>query len=73
MMGTGMATQCIESGQIIRVDGDRGTVTLVDEVEETAVLQPATEPQPVSNVCKKALLALVIGAVIGLIWWKRRR
>jgi pyruvate,water dikinase len=34
VMGTGVATQRIENGDLIRVDGDRGTVTLVDEVDE---------------------------------------
>jgi pyruvate,water dikinase len=32
VMGTGNATQRIENGEQIRVDGDRGTVTLVDRV-----------------------------------------
>jgi len=33
VMGTGAATQRIENGQLIRVDGDRGTVTLLDKVD----------------------------------------
>jgi len=33
VMGTGVATQRIENGEHIRVDGDRGTVTLVDKVD----------------------------------------
>jgi pyruvate,water dikinase len=73
VMGTGVATQRIKSGQLIRVDGDSGTVTLVDEVDETAISQPSTSPQTASNLRKKALLALIIGAVIGFVWWKRRR
>jgi pyruvate,water dikinase len=35
VLGTGIATTRIRSGQIIRVDGDAGTVTLVDETDET--------------------------------------
>jgi hypothetical protein len=31
-MGTGVATQRIENGQLIQVDGYHGTVKLVDEV-----------------------------------------
>jgi pyruvate,water dikinase len=34
VMGTGAATQRIKSGQLIQVDGDKGTVTLVDEADE---------------------------------------
>jgi pyruvate,water dikinase len=33
VMGTGVATQRIKSGELVRVDGDRGTVTLVDKVD----------------------------------------
>ncbi|MCP4164864.1 MAG: phosphoenolpyruvate synthase [Chloroflexi bacterium] len=73
VMGTGVATQRIENGQLIRVDGDNGTVTLVDEVDEAIDMQPAVQPQTTSNVRAKALLAVVIAAVVGFIWWKRRR
>ena len=33
VMGTGNATQRIENGEYIRVDGDRGTVTLVERMD----------------------------------------
>jgi phosphohistidine swiveling domain-containing protein len=33
VMGTGVATQRIKNGQVIRVDGNNGTVTLVDEAD----------------------------------------
>ena len=36
VMGTGVATERIQSGMILVVDGDAGTVTLVDEVESLA-------------------------------------
>jgi len=73
VMGTGEATQRIENGQLINIDGDSGTVTLVDEVEEAVDTQPTSQPQPTSHVRKKALLVLVIGAVVGFILWKKRR
>lgn len=78
VMGTGVATQRIESGQRIQIDGDAGTVTLLDGagVEEHAQpsMQPAAETQTASNEQRKALLALAAGAVVGLVvWWKRRR
>ena len=73
VMGTGEATQRIENGQLISVDGDSGTVTLVDELDEVAEIQPAAQPQPDSHIRKKALLILVISAVVGFILWRRRR
>ena len=74
VMGTGVATQRIENGQLIRVDGDRGTVTLVDDLAEMADMRPlATQSLETSNVPKKALLALIVSAVIGFVWWKRHR
>jgi pyruvate,water dikinase len=39
VMGTGNATQRIVSGQKIQVDGDAGTVTLVDPSSDGAILQ----------------------------------
>lgn len=72
VMGTGNATQRIKSGMILTVDGDAGTVTLVDEVDEIETEQ-AVLKSTVSNTRKKALLVLVVAAVVGFIWWKRRR
>ncbi len=76
VMGTGEATQRIENGQLIRVDGDSGTVTLVDQVDVvdtvSAADTAATQPQATSTMRKKAILALVVGMVVGIILWKRR-
>jgi pyruvate,water dikinase len=68
VMGTGEATQRIKSGQVIQVDGDTGKVTLVDEVERAA----DTELPSRSMVPKQLLMALVAGAALGLLWWRRR-
>ena len=73
VMGTGNATQRIESGQQIRVDGNSGTVTLVEEENVTARMQPPAQAQTTSNIRKKALLALLIAALVGFVCWKRRR
>ncbi len=72
VMGTGVATERIKSGMLLAVDGDAGTVTLVDEVDESVEMK-SSEPPTSSNARKKALLAMVVGAVIGFVWWKRRR
>ena len=34
VMGTGVATERIQSGMMLAVDGDAGTVTLLDEADE---------------------------------------
>jgi pyruvate,water dikinase len=74
VMGTGVATQRIQSGQRIRVDGDNGAVTLLDEVG--AELEEATETQPEpqrSGASKKTLLVLAVAALGLAVWWKKRR
>jgi phosphohistidine swiveling domain-containing protein len=77
VMGTGVATQRIESGQLVRVDGDRGTVTLVDEADaqeyETMQAQRVAEKKAAAKK-RKVILALVAGiAVVLALWWKKRR
>lgn len=80
VMGTGVATQRIQDGQRIQVDGDTGTVTLLDvgALEEAPAIQPATqppiEPRAVLTGRKTALLVLAAGVAVGLvIWWKGHR
>ena len=75
VMGTGVATQRITSGQRIQVDGDTGTVTLLDEITSEEQMQPAEETLPARNaIQRKVLLTLVVGVVIGfVIWWKKRK
>ncbi|MCB0177252.1 MAG: hypothetical protein KDI62_03405, partial [Anaerolineae bacterium] len=69
VMGTGVATQRIRSGQHLHIDGDQGTVTLVDEV--------SAEPKEDSGPQKKPFpwrRWLAVGSVIGLaVWWIKRR
>ncbi len=76
VMGAWVATERIKSGMMLTVDGDAGTVTLIDEVdpaeEERRLAQKQAEEQAKAKR-KKAALALIVGAIIGFIWWKRRR
>ncbi|MDJ0754476.1 MAG: PEP/pyruvate-binding domain-containing protein [Ardenticatenaceae bacterium] len=74
VLGTGVATQRIQSGQQIRVDGDNGTVTLIDEVDpqEEKMLQAQQDMQV--NKQRKIFWALaVVLAAILILWWKKRR
>jgi phosphohistidine swiveling domain-containing protein len=77
VLGTGVATRRIRSGQRIHIDGDAGTVTLLDGMDATTE-QPSTEPGSETGTSSNArtalLLALVSGAVIGAVArWKSRR
>jgi phosphoenolpyruvate synthase/pyruvate phosphate dikinase len=77
-LGTGVATQRIRSGQMIRVDGDAGTVTLLDATGEADTRQSVADPLLKSsttwNVRTAAFVALVAGAMVGIaVWWRTRR
>ncbi|MBX3051626.1 MAG: hypothetical protein KF753_09145 [Caldilineaceae bacterium] len=76
VMGTGVATERIRSGMRLAVDGDAGTVTLMDEVNGNPATQKLTEPIGGRRATKgrKPLWAMAIGAALVLIlWWRRRR
>lgn len=75
VMGTGVATGRIRSGMMLTVDGDAGTVTLVDEVDEHQLAGMHAEQLAEKQAAKKRkkILALAIGAAVVLaVWWKRR-
>jgi pyruvate,water dikinase len=76
VMGTGEATQRIKDGELIRVDGDGGKVTLVGRIdpqeEETKQAQRLAEKQAAARK-RKALIVLAAAAVVALVWWKKRR
>src|SRR5215208_3876823 len=78
VLGTGVATSRIRSGQSVQVDGDAGTVTLLDGPSTTYAEQSLPEPvlrahgQSVSTRTG-ALFALATGAVVGAAIWRRRR
>jgi phosphohistidine swiveling domain-containing protein len=79
VLGTGVATRRILSGQSVRVDGDAGTVTLLDGPGASDAEQPPTEPVfrahgPGVSTKVVALFALAIGAMVAVaIWWRKRR
>ena len=79
VLGTGVATRRIRSGQSVQVDGDAGTVTLLDGPSTTDAEQSL--PEPVFRTYglgvstrTVALFALATGAVVAAaIWWRQRR
>jgi rifampicin phosphotransferase len=79
VLGTGVATRRIRSGQSVQVDGDAGTVTLLDGSGTKDDEQ--TLPERVSRTYglgvstrMVARFALAIGAVVAAaIWWMKRR
>jgi phosphohistidine swiveling domain-containing protein len=78
VLGTGVATRRIRSEQNVRVDGDAGTVTLVDAADEPAAERASAEPAPVAdaspNATRRAVgLALATGVGVGLAVWLMRR
>jgi phosphohistidine swiveling domain-containing protein len=72
VLGTGIATTRIRSGQTIRVDGDAGTVTLVDGTDEADAAQRSPEPKGhgLPSARTVALVALAAGAVVAA--WRRK-
>jgi pyruvate,water dikinase len=79
VLGTGVATRRIRSGQSVQVDGDAGTVTLLDGSSTTDAEQSLPEPVVRTNglgVSPRtvALFALATGAVVAAaIRWRQRR
>jgi phosphohistidine swiveling domain-containing protein len=69
VLGTAVATRRIHSGQMIKVDGDAGTVTLVDGKEPEEI-----EPVVDSSQRSKIIAGAVGGAAaVGLTAWLVRR
>jgi rifampicin phosphotransferase len=77
VLGTGTATTRIRSGQTILVDGDAGTVTLVDGAYGAEAAQRSSEPEPKGHDLPSgrtvAMFALMAGAVIAVHAWLRNR
>jgi pyruvate,water dikinase len=76
VLGTGIATTRIRPGQTIRVDGDAGTVTLLDGVDEADAARPSPEPEGrgLPSARTVALFALAAGIVVaGAAWLRNRR
>lgn len=72
VMGTGVATERINSGMMLAIDGDKGTVTLLDEMDNAEEVRPSPS-ETSTNRSKKAVLVAIVSIIAGLIWWKKRR
>jgi pyruvate,water dikinase len=70
VLGTNVATRRIPDGARVRVDGDAGTVTLLDEVDEHA--EPDAAPAPRRRRVG-VVLAAAAALALGVAWWRRRR
>jgi rifampicin phosphotransferase len=79
VLGTGVATRRIRSGQSVQVDGDAGTVTLLDGSGTKDAEQSLPESEVRAHVLgvstrMVAHFALAIGAMVAVaIWWRKRR
>jgi pyruvate,water dikinase len=79
VLGTGVATRRIHSGQSVQVDGDAGTVTLLDGPGTTHAEQSLPETVFRAHGLGESartvvLFALASGAVIAAAtWWRKRR
>ena len=74
VLGTGVATRRIKSGQRVRVDGDAGTVTLLGGADGAVAGSLAPETAGARKGPGAGRLALGIGAAAGIAlwWWKKR-
>ena len=77
MLGTGVATRRIQSGQSVQVDGDAGKVTLLDGRDEPDPARPSCE-QPLKlagflSAKTLAFFALTAGAVVAADRWRKQR
>jgi pyruvate,water dikinase len=76
VLGTGVATRRIHSGEQIRVDGDAGTVTLLEQVADAdAATAEVGQAEPARDGHRRRAIAMAAG-VSGLgvaIWALARR
>ncbi len=76
VLGTGVATERIHSGERVAVDGDAGTVALIDR---STAAQPATLAEIPPAAPRKRLLAVMAGTgllgagLLALAWLRRSR
>ncbi len=75
VMGTGVATERIQSGMLLAVDGDAGTVTLVDAATGDATVAGHGDEDGEGEHEQRALgkWLLFAAAIVALVaWWRRR-
>ncbi len=63
VLGTGVATRSLTDGRLVRVDGDAGTVTALDEPSETS----ADEAEPPTQPCTGARTSRSTGRTVALL------
>ena len=69
VLGTNVATRRIPDGARVRVDGEAGTVTLLDEPGGGA----DEAPEPAHSAGRRAAVALAAAAgAAGVVWWRRQ-
>ncbi|MDN5770158.1 MAG: phosphoenolpyruvate synthase [Microlunatus sp.] len=74
VMGTSQATRRIRSGDRLQVDGDTGTVTLLDEAFAEPAAPGSTTTDRGLGLRRAAEIAALATATIGVaVWWLRRR
>jgi len=74
VLGTGVATRRIQSGQSIRVDGDAGTVTLLDGEDGGGPARVASKPATSSEARTFVLLGLAgVALIAAFALWRRRK
>ena len=76
VMGTGVATQRIEHGERVQVDGDRGVVIQVDKVDPKEYERLHARRKAAKRAAarrRKAFLALAAAIALALVWWRKRR
>ena len=74
VLGTGTATERLRSGERITVDGDAGTVTMLDAVEQAAPTpKAAASSLRLPGPKAVAALAVTAGSVAAVLVWRRLR
>jgi rifampicin phosphotransferase len=72
VLGTNVATRRIPDGARVRVDGEAGTVTLLDELLDDGTDDDTASP-PAATGHRIAMALALAGGVAGVAWWRHRR
>jgi pyruvate,water dikinase len=75
VLGTAVATRRIHSGEQIRVDGDAGTVTLLEQLD-AGEAAPTASPTEHLNGRRRMAALVAAGSALGVTVWavaRRRR
>ena len=77
VLGTGTATERLQGEQRITVDGNAGTVAMLDvpgsPASTVVEIQPAAKGRRLSKTQAGVLVGLAAAGTAGVIWWRRRR